>query len=154
MDKILLILSTTRKSDKCVKEAVGIASKENAKLIILFVVDNEVPQKIFDSLTEEGWIGGKTTENLYNAVLDEYSIQGKEKISEIEVAAKSKGVDYQSVIKRGTFLDVALSVAEKEQVSLILVTRRKRSRLSRFFFGSAVAELKEKVTCETKIIDE
>ncbi|MCP4266223.1 MAG: universal stress protein [Candidatus Brocadiaceae bacterium] len=154
MDKILLILSTTRKSNKCIKEAVDIASKENAKLIILFVVDNEVPQKIFDSLTEEGWIGGKTTENLFNAVLDEYSIQGKEKISEIEEAAKSKGVDYQSIIKRGTFLDVALSVAEKEQVSLILVTRRKRSRLSRFFFGSAVAELEEKVTCETKIIDE
>ncbi|MBT3355354.1 MAG: universal stress protein, partial [Candidatus Scalindua sp.] len=135
MDKILLILSTTRKSDKCVKEAVDIASKENAKLIILFVVDNEVPQKIFDSLTEEGWIGGKTTENLYNAVLDEYSVQGKEKILEIEEAAKSKGVDYKSIIKRGTFLDVALSVAEEEQVSLILVTRRKRSRLSRYFFG-------------------
>ena len=154
MDKILLILSTTRKSDKCIKEAVDIASKENAKLIILFVVDNEVPQKIFDSLTEEGWIGGKTTENLYNAVLDEYSVHGKEKILEIEAAAKSKGVHYKSVIKRGTFLDVALSVAEEEQVSLILVTRRKRSRLSRYFFGSAVAELKEKVSCETKIIDE
>jgi len=154
MDKILLILSTTRKSDKCIKEAVDIASKESAKLIILFVVDNEVPQKIFDSLTEEGWIGGTTTENLFNAVLDEYSVQGKEKISEIEAAAKSKGVDYKSVIKRGTFLDVALSVAEEEQVSLILVTRRKRSRLSRYFFGSAVAELKEKVSCETKIIDE
>ena len=154
MDKILLILSTTRKSDKCVKEAVDIVSKENAKLIILFVVDNEVPQKIFDSLTEEGWIGGKTTENLYNAVLDEYSVQGKEKILEIEAAAKSKGVDYKSIIKRGTFLDVALSVTEEEQVSLILVTRRKRSRLSRYFFGSAVAELKEKVSCETKIIDE
>ncbi len=154
MDKILLILSTTRKSDKCIKEAVDIASKENAKLIILFVVDNEVPQKIFDSLTPPPWIGGKTTENLFNAVLDEYSIQGKEKISEIEEAAKSKGVHYKSVIKRGTFLEVALSVAEEEQVSLILVTRRKRSRLSRYFFGSAVAELKDKVTCETKIIDE
>ncbi len=154
MDKILLILSTTRKSDKCIKEAVDIAKKESAKLIILFVVDYEVPQKIFDSLTEEGWIGGKTTENLFNAVLDEYSFQGKEKILEIEEAAKNKGVDYKSIIKRGTFLDVALSVAEKEQVSMIIVTRRKRSGLSRFFFGSAVAELKEKVACETKIIDE
>jgi len=54
MDKILLILSTTRKSDRCIKEAVEIASKKNARLIILFVVDYEVPQKIFDSLTEEG----------------------------------------------------------------------------------------------------
>jgi nucleotide-binding universal stress UspA family protein len=75
-------------------------------------------------------------------------------ILEIEEAAKSKGVDYKSIIKKGTFLDVTLSVAEKEQVNLILVTRRKRSRLSRFFFGSAVAELREKATCETKIIDE
>ena len=143
MDKILLILSTTRKSDKCVKEAVDIASKENAMLIILFVVDYEVPQKIFDSLTEEGWIGGKTTENLFNAVLDEYSVQGK-----------NRGIDYKSIVKRGTFLEVVLSVVEKEEVNLILVTRRKRSGLSRFFFGSAVAELKEKVTCEVRIIDE
>jgi nucleotide-binding universal stress UspA family protein len=154
MDKILLILSTTRKSEKCINEAVEIASKENAELITLFVVDYEVPQKILDSLTEEGWIGGKTTENLFNAVLDEYSIQGKEKISEIEEVAKKKGVNYKSIIKRGTFLAVSLSVAEEEKVGLVLVTRRRRSGLSRFFFGSAVAELKEKVTCEVKIIDE
>jgi nucleotide-binding universal stress UspA family protein len=154
MDKILLILSTTRKSEKCINEAVEIASKENAELITLFVVDYEVPQKILDSLTEEGWIGGKTTENLFNAVLDEYSIQGKEKISEIEEVAKKKGVNYKSIIKRGTFLEVSLSVAEEEKVGLVLVTRRRRSGLSRFFFGSAVAELKEKVTCEVKIIDE
>ncbi len=154
MDKILLILSTTRKSEKCINEAVDIASKENAELITLFVVDNEVPQKILDSLTEEGWIGGKTTENLFNAVLDEYSIQGKEKISEIEEVAKKKGVNYKSIIKSGAFLDVSLSVAEEEKVGQVLVTRRKRSGLSRFFFGSAVAELKEKITCKVKIIDE
>lgn len=154
MDKILLILSTTRKSEKCIKEAVEIAGKENAKLITLFVVDHEVPQKILDSLTEEGWIGGKTTENLFNAVLDEYTIQGRDKIAEIEEVAKKKGVNYKSIIKRGTFLDVSLSVAEKEKVGMVLVTRRKRSGLSRFFLGSAVAELKEKVTCKVKIIDE
>jgi len=154
MDKILLILSTTRKSEKCINEAVEIASKENAELITLFVVDYEVPQKILDSLTEEGWIGGKTTENLFNAVLDEYTIQGKEKVSEIEEVAKKKGINYKSIIKRGTFLGVSLSVAEEEKVGLVLVTRRRRSCLSRFFFGSAVAELKEKVSCEVKIIDE
>ncbi len=154
MDKILLILSTTRKSETCINEAVEIASKENAELITLFVVDYEVPQKMLDRLTEEGWIGGKTTENLFNAVLDEYSIQGKDKIAEIEGVAKKKGVNYKSIIKKGTFLDVSLSVAEQEKVGLVLVTRRKRSGLSRFFFGSAVAELKEKVTCKVKIIDE
>lgn len=154
MNNILLILSTTRKSNKCIEEAVDIASKENAKLIILFVVDYEVPQKMFDSLTDEGWIGGKPTENLFNAVLDEYSIQGKNKIAEIEEVLKNKCIDYKSIIKRGTFLNVVLSVAEREKADMIMVTRRKRSSLSRFFFGSAVAKLKEKVTCEVRIIDE
>ncbi len=154
MDKILLILSTTRKSNKCVKEAVEIACEENAKLIILFVVDYEVPQKILDKLTEEGWIGGKPTENLFNAVLDEYSIQGKDKISEIEEMAKNKGVHYKSIVRKGKFVDETLAVIEAEKVNLIMVTRRKRSGLSRFIFGSAVAELKEKVKCEIRIIDE
>ncbi len=154
MDKILLVLSTTRKSEKCINEAVDIASKEKAELITLFVVDYEVPQKMLDRLTEEGWIGGKTTENLFNAVLDEYSVQGKDKIAEIEEVAKKKGVNYKSIIKRGTFLDVSFSVAEEEKVGLVLVTRRKRSGLSRFFLGSAVAELKKKVMCKVKIIDE
>lgn len=154
MENILLILSTTRKSNKCIKEAIEVAQKEDSKLIILFVVDYEVPEKIFDKLNEEGWLGGKPTEKLFNAVLDEYSVQGKSKISEIEKIAKSKGVHYKSVIKKGNFLKEVLVVVEKEEISLILVTKRKRSSLSRFVFGSVVAELKKKVKCKIKIIDE
>jgi len=154
MDKILLIISCTRKSDKCVKAAVDIASRKNVGLVVLFVVDYEVPQKIFDSLAEEGWLGRKTTESLFNAVLDEYSVQGKDKIVEIEKMAEKMGVDCKTIVRRGTFLDVALSVAEKEKVSMIIVTRRKRSGLSRFFFGSAIEELKEKAMCEVRVIDE
>ncbi len=154
MDKILLILSATRKSNKCVKEAVDIASKENARLIILFVVDYEVPQKILDTLTDEGWIGKKPTENLFNAVLDEYSIQGKDKITEVKAMSKSRGVNCKSIIRKGKFLDEALSVVEAEKVDLIMVTRRKRSGFSRFIYGSAVGELKKMAGCEVKIIDE
>ncbi|MFQ5963051.1 MAG: universal stress protein [Candidatus Scalinduaceae bacterium] len=154
MDKILLILSTTRKSNKCIKEAVDIACRKKAKLVILFVVDYEVPQKIFDKLTEEGWIGGKPTENLFNAMLDEYSIQGRDKIAEIEAIAKSVGVRCKSIVRKGKLVDVTLSIVEAEKVNLIIITRRKRSGLSRFIFGSAVAELKEKVKCEVRIIDE
>ena len=80
-------------------------------------------------MTEDGWIGGKPTENLFNAVLDEYSVQGRDKVAEIEEQAKSKGVREKSI-------------------------NQKRSSLSRYFFGSAVAELKKRVPCEVKIIDE
>jgi nucleotide-binding universal stress UspA family protein len=154
MDKLLLILSTTRRSNKCIKEAIDVASKGNVLLIILFVVDEEIPQKILEKMTEDGWIGGKPTESLFNAVLEEYSVQGREKVAEIEEMAKSRGVEFKSIIRKGTFIEEALAVAEAENVSLILVTRRKRLSMSRFLFGSAVAEIQERVTCEVRIIDE
>ncbi|MCP5004676.1 MAG: universal stress protein [Planctomycetes bacterium] len=154
MGKLLLILSTTRKSNKCINEAIDIASKRNVPLIIFFVVDEEIPQKIFEKLTEDGWVGGNPTKSLFNVVLEEYSAQGKEKVLEIEEMAKSRSIQYESIIKKGKFLDEALAVVESENVDMVLVTRRKRMNLSRFFFGSAVADLREKVTCEVKIIDE
>ncbi|MDR4504772.1 MAG: universal stress protein [Candidatus Scalindua sp.] len=154
MDKLLLILSTTRRSNKCIKEAIDIASKSNIPLIILFVVDEEIPQKILEKMTEDGWIGGKPTESLFNAVLEEYSAQGKEKVAEIEEMARSRGVQFESIIRKGKFLDEALAVVNAENVKLILVTRRKRLSVSRFFFGSAVAELRKRVSCEVRIIDE
>lgn len=154
MDKLLLILSTTRRSNKCITEAIDIASKSNTPLIILFVVDEEIPQKIVEKMTEDGWIGGKPTESLFNTVLEEYSVQGKEKVAEIERMAQSKGVHYESMIRKGKFIDEALSVVNAENVKLILVTRRKRFNVSRFFWGSAVAELRERVSCQVRIIDE
>jgi len=154
MSKVLLTLSTTRKSNKCIKEAIEIASKGDVTLIILFVIDEEIPQKILEKLTEDGWIGGKPTENLFNAVLDEYTLQGKDKVAEIEEQAKRKGIRYKSIIRKGKFLDEVLKVVESENVNQILVTRRKRSSVSRFFLGSAVAELEKKVPCEVKIIGE
>ncbi|GJQ57980.1 MAG: universal stress protein [Candidatus Scalindua sp. AMX11] len=154
MDKLLLILSTTRRSNKCIKEAIDVASKGNIPLIILFVIDEEIPQKILEKMREDGWIGGKPTESLFNAVLEEYSVQGREKVAEIEEMAKSRGLEFKSIIRKGTFIEEALAVAEAENVSLILVTRRKRLSMSRFLFGSAVAEIQERVTCEVRVIDE
>jgi len=55
---------------------------------------------------------------------------------------------------RGEFVEVALKVIQKEAADLIIVTRRRRSNLSRFIFGSAVAELKSKTDCPIMIIDE
>ncbi len=68
--------------------------------------------------------------------------------------AKNRGVDCKSIIRKGKFLDEALSVVEAEKVDLIMVTRRKRSGLSRFIYGSAVGDLKKMAGCKVKIIDE
>jgi nucleotide-binding universal stress UspA family protein len=154
LEKILLLLSTTRESPKSITTALDIAGRKNAELVILFILDYKLSQSIIDSLTQEGWIGGKATEQLHHAILKEYFTQGKLKIADIEQQAKEKGIPCRSISCRGKFVEVALKVIDKEQVNLIIVTRRKRSNLSRFIFGSPVAELQERVSCEIMIIDE
>ncbi len=69
MKKILLLLSTTRESPKSINTALEIAEKQNAELLVLFILDYELSQSIIEKLTEAGWIGGKATEELHHAIL-------------------------------------------------------------------------------------
>jgi nucleotide-binding universal stress UspA family protein len=154
MKKILLLLSTTRKSPKSIATALDIASKDKAEMVILFILDYELSQSIIERLTQAGWIGGKATEELHHAILKEYFTQGKLKIADIEQQAKDKDIPCRAIYCWGKFVEVALKVINKEGVDLIIVTRRKRSNLSRFIFGSPVAELKRQVDCEIMVIDE
>ncbi len=154
MKKILLLLSTSRQSSKSVTTALDVAEREQAELIILFILDQELPQNIIEQLSQEGWIGGKAADDLRQSILNEYLAQGKSKINEIEQQAMERSIPYRSICCQGQLMDTALKVSKRERVDLIIVNQRKRSSLSRFIFGSPAAELKEKAGCEVLIIDE
>lgn len=153
-EKVLLIISTTRKSPKSIERAIEYAREKNAELVCLYVLDLELPKSIVKQMTEEGWLGGKPSEDFYLALLKEYERWGKEKIEEIKKEAEKHQIPFRAEIRRGDFLNQALDFINQEQVNYIIVTRRRRSNLSRFLFGSAVAELKKQVSVPVEIIDE
>ncbi|RMF62162.1 MAG: universal stress protein [Calditrichaeota bacterium] len=154
MKKILLILSFLRSSRKTIDEAIQLAKEKKAELLVFFVLDIEYADRIVDKLTDEGWISGKPTEQLYNSLLKEYKIQAENIVAEIEARAAQLNIPVRSVIRRGTVLDETLRITDLEEPDLIVVTRRKRSGLSRLIFGSLVKTLQKHVDCEVKIIDE
>ncbi|MFQ5456274.1 MAG: universal stress protein [Nitrospirota bacterium] len=154
MRKILLILSTTRKSSKSVDLAINLAKKEGAEIIVLFVIDKEIPANVISKLSEEGWIGSNPSDRLYNAIEREYAMHGKINVERIEVPLREAGIRYHSLIIKGDFVAEVLNVMEEEEVDLAIITRRKRSGLSRFIFGSAVLEIIKKSKCKVRIVDE
>ncbi|MCG8603535.1 universal stress protein [bacterium] len=154
MKKILLMISFLRSSPKTIEEALRLAKSENAELLVFFVLDVDYADKIAHKLTDEGWIGGKPSEQLYTALLKEYKLQAEIKIDEIEDRAKVLNVPVRSKIKSGSVLASTLEIAKRENPDLIVITRRKRSSLSRLIFGSLVGSLKSKAACQVKIIDE
>jgi nucleotide-binding universal stress UspA family protein len=154
MKKILLIISFLRSSPKTIEEALKLAKSEKAELLVFFVLDIGYADKIAHKLADEGWIGGKPSEQLYTALLKEYKLQAEMKINEIDERAKVLDVPVRSQIKTGPVLASTLEMAEEENPDLIVITRRKRSSLSRLIFGSLVGSLKSKARCDVKIIDE
>lgn len=153
MEKILLIISFLRNAPKSIEEAIHLAKEKNAELVVFFVLDVEFADKIVRKLTDEGWIGGRPSEQLYRSLLKEYKLQSEAKIREIEKRARENNVTVRSIIKSGSLLDETLKIVRLEEPDLIVISRRKRSNLSRLIFGSLVNALKKQVRCEVKIID-
>ncbi len=152
--KLLLLISTTCKSDKTETTALDIATRDKSELLILFILDDKLSEHIVDQMTQEGWFGGKTTEELHSFILKEYFSHGKRRIKEIEHIAQERGIPYHSTSARGKFVDVALGYIQREQPDLIITTRCRTSHLSRFIFGTPAAKLQEKANTEMMIIDE
>jgi nucleotide-binding universal stress UspA family protein len=154
MPKIMLLLSFLRRSPKCIELALQIAAERKSELIVLFVLDREVVNKVTKKLTEDGWIGGKPSEQFLEALRQEYREQAQAKIQEVEKAAHNKGISVRSFLREGNLVEEALALLAHEKIDQIIVTRRRRSRLSRFLLGSAVADLMKRASCPVEVIDE
>ena len=154
MKKILLTLSTTRQSSKTVDYALKIAGDEKAKLIILFIVDPDLPQFVLDKMMDVGFMGDSPTKQLYQSILREYKERGQKIIEEISQAAKSLGIECTNIMTEGGFVKECLKVITKDKPEVAILTRADRSNLSRFLFGSAVNQLKQKSPCLIKVIKE
>ena len=152
--KIMLLLSFLRRSPRCIETALQIAAERRAELLVLFVLDAEILPAVTRKLTEDGWIGGKPSEHFIAALRKEYKEQAHTKLREVEEAAAAKSVAVRTFSRQGHLVKEALALCKQEHVDLIIVTRRKRSRLSRLLFGSAVADLKRQVSCSVKVVDE
>ena len=154
MKNILLVLSTTRQSPKTIELALERAIKEEACLTGLFILDSKIPDSIFEKLTDSGFIGDKPSQQLHTSILLEYKQRAIIKLEETKEIASKKGVPFEAIIKEGDFISQCLEEINKAKADLVILTRKKRSSLSRFIFGSYVEDIQREVDCEVLIIDE
>jgi nucleotide-binding universal stress UspA family protein len=151
--KILTIVSFLRISPKTILESLSLAKENQADWIVMFVLDSDYADKVATSLQDLGWIGNKPSEDFYESLLKEYRLQAETKLEEIARQAKAQGIPFRSIIRSGRLLPETLKVTHLEEPDLIVITRRKHSRLSRLIFGSLSKSLQKKVSCPVKVID-
>lgn len=143
MKGVLLLISSTRMSQKSVEHAMRICRDKKLPLYVTFILDSEIAEHIFDQLTTEGFLGDKPGELVQNAVMAEYEIRGRAKIEEICNMARQNDVECNTVFEKGKFLDLCRNIISDRKIEHIVITRLRRSNLSRFIFGSAIQQLQK-----------
>ena len=154
MKNILLVLSTTRQSPKTIELALEKAKEAGANLTGLFILDSNIPESIFETLTDVGFSGEKPSMQLQESILTEYRLRSEKKLEETGIMASERGVPFEAITKEGDFMGQCIDVIESSNADLVILTRKKRSSLSRFIFGSCVEDIKKEVKCELLIVEE
>jgi nucleotide-binding universal stress UspA family protein len=151
---VLLILTTERTSRAGVRRAMEKAMNDDRELVVLYIHDVKLTETAVTAMTESGWLGGKATEELYHTIEREYLIQGNALIDHIKEECGRKGVRCRGILRGGDFIEETLRVLDEEGIDEIVAIRRKRSPVSRFFFGSAVEDLSREANRKIEIVDE
>ncbi len=154
MNTILLVLSTTRQSSRAIEFALKKAGEEQAKLLLLFIVDVTLPRQILDKMMDGGFMGSSPSEDTYQVVLREYRRRGETMLQEVSRQAEMQHIGYETIIMEGEYVEACLKIIHKRQPALTILTHAERSNLSRLLFGSAVATIKKQSPYPVDIIDD
>ena len=154
MENILLILSTSRTSQDAIEYAVTLAKREKAKLVVLYIIETELTNEVFDKFTDIGFIGDKPSTQLTEAIMKEYRQRGYEEMGKVQIRAMEENVDFDAVTTQGDFVEKALEIIGRYKIDTVVAVKRKQSAFLKYFSKSMVDELAEKAPCKVEVFEE
>ena len=153
MGSLMLVLSPTRHNPKSIDLALSLVKKTSRKLLAVFVVDTRVTDAISDRIVDVGFLGDKVSTELQKAIMKEYEERGRKELEEVRSRAERLGVECDTIITKGDYVEECLRLASENKVEDMIVSRAERSNISRKLFGSAVNELVERAPCPVMVVD-
>ncbi len=124
MENVMVVFSSTDIPERLVDQAIRLARKKKAKLVILDVRDREMSEKVGDLTENFGFMGEKMVGILKKEISHGRCEVIYQKLSTVEERAQRNGVPYEIVVEKGPFQDTLHRIAKKKNVKTILVQRR------------------------------
>ncbi|MBI2082726.1 MAG: universal stress protein [Deltaproteobacteria bacterium] len=151
---VLLVVSTTRESPKTVEYALKRVKELNARLVTLCVIDTKLPQAIQEKLADSGFVGDKPGEGFFKDVMEEYRQRGERKLQEICQAAEKLSIPTKGILREGDFIKECLNAIEEEKAYVVIIGKKKISKLSQFIFGSPIKQIESNARCPVEVVEE
>ena len=154
MGHLMLVLSPARHSPKSIDLALSLVQTSKRPLLAVFVMDMKVPDAISDHIVDIGFLGDKVSDQLESTIHREYESRGRRELEEVKERARELGIDCETLVRKGDFVEEILKIAEEKAIEDMVVSRAERSNISRKLFGSAVNELLGRATFPIMVVSD
>jgi len=152
--KLMLVLSNISFSSSSVTYALKKAEKENHELIVVFVLDEEIPNSVSSLLMYIGFLGPKPTDDLKTTLLEEYKKRAQSELERVEKLTREKNIQMKKILKKGRFVKEIITVCEKEKPDFVITSRPRAPMLSKVLSSYNLEELNKKLGEKLIVIDE
>ena len=136
--KILVAFSATSINKKLAMQALALAGKDKADLIILSVRDMNIAEKVARLTHDLGFLGEKVVERLEVDINADREEVISKRLAKLEKEAEKRGIAFETIRVKGPFVESVVEVIQRYNVDTILVEKR----------AKIVDDLKKNAPCE------
>ena len=136
--KILVAFSATSINKKLAMQALDLAAKEKADLIILSVRDMNIAEKVARLTHDLGFLGEKVVDRLEVDINADREEVISKRLARLEKEAEKRGISFETIRVKGPFVETVVEVIQRYNVDTILVEKR----------AKIVDDLKKNAPCE------
>ena len=151
--KCLVVLTALRFSPDYGTAALRSAAEHGEDVVFCLVVDRDLSDNVCGQLADVGFLADGLMHDLQDTMASEYKSRGLANLHERTEEARSLGLQAETVVREGPFVDVVECVAREREAGRILVARTDRPHLSRVLFGSELDRLVRRAPCEVEVFD-
>jgi len=152
-NKILLVLSTHSYSDKAVEYAVARAVKDNAVLVVYFLLESELAREASERFSDIGFTGDKPSATITESLMREYRQRGYDALGRVQIRAMEAGVDFEPLLEEGPYVSTILEAISANDIDLVVIQERRKKSLLKYFKKGLAVEVKEAASCEVVIVE-
>ncbi|NEN92355.1 MAG: hypothetical protein F6K48_27030 [Okeania sp. SIO3H1] len=117
-----LVVANPYAYDKAMWKGISESQQNQAKLRVVFFINNNSINDVIGELGQTGWLGSNPLHKLQNSMLDGYRALANDVLKRVKRKAKEKEVelDIQEVIERPSLEEYLFELVEEDTVKIIV----------------------------------
>ena len=121
MNTIIAAFSATYIHDRLAMDALDMAKKHGADLIILSVRDKNIANKVASLTHDHGFLGEKVVQRLKEDIKAGRNGIISRRLGLVEKEAKRRGVNFEIVRVKGEFVEMVVEVVSRYGADVVLI---------------------------------